>query len=119
MERTQQPEKAEGEMKTIRLQIPVDVPIPKVEILWVTNDELDALEAAFAEESRALGFCSGTFSAFATALIGLLTAGKSLPPMTFSFITAWTLAFGVLTAWFWLTYWQARQKTTETSPGHS
>ncbi len=98
-----------GQPRRPKLTI-VRYPIAEIEIFEVTGDELDALEVAFAEESRALGFCSGTFSAFATALIGLLTAGKSLPPMTFSFITAWALAFGVLTAWFLLTYWQARQK---------
>ncbi len=54
--------------------------ISEIEIFEVTVQELDALEGAFAQESRNLAFFTGDLSISATCAISWLTIGNALIP---------------------------------------
>lgn len=84
--------------------------ITEIEIFEVTGDELDALEAAFAQENRSLAFFTSTLSIFATCAIGWLTTGHTLTPTAQQVVAGVTFACFFLTLWFGSNWWQAKSQ---------
>lgn len=96
---------SEFEPKVIRHRI------SEIEVFEVTSDELDALEAAFAQESRSLAFFTSTFSIFVTCAIGWLTTGQTLHPTAHGVLAGVNVAFAFLALWFGLNWKQlSRQR---------
>ncbi len=84
--------------------------IHEIEVFELTSEELDALEASFAQESRSLAFFTSTLSIFVTCVIGWLTTGYTLTPTAHGVLSGVTFAFAFLALWFGLNWKQAAKQ---------
>jgi len=83
--------------------------IKGIDTYEVLDMDLDALDAAVSEESRALGFL--TFSA--GALVSLVTTWLSSPPsktVAVALLVSLTVVSALASAWFGLAYREARRR---------
>lgn len=81
-----------------------------IEIFEVTEQELEALEVAFAQENRSLAFFTSTLSIFVTCAIGWLTAGNALTPTALQVVSGVTFACAFLAIWFGFNWMQATKQ---------